>query len=217
VAKIALFGATGMIGQRILNEALTRGHQVTAIVRDLSRLSEKRPNLEVKIGDVLKPESVAVAVRGNDVVVSAYGPGKGGDPHNLVTAAEALIEGIGADSEQKGQRIRLIVVGGAGSLEVAPGVQLVDRPDFPAAWKSAALAARDALAIYRASDIDWAYVSPAALIQPGERTGRYRTAKDQLITDAKGESRISAEDYAVAIVDEIEKPQFIRQRYTAAY
>ena len=215
--KIALFGATGMIGSRILSEALSRGHQVTAIVRDPAKVTAKSPLLKVEIGDVLKPESVAVAIAGCDVVVSSYGPGRAGDPRDLLKAAESLIGGVGAASETAGTPIRLIVVGGAGSLEVAPGVQLVDTPNFPAAWKPAASAAREALAIYRKSPIKWTYMSPAAMIQPGTRTGKYRTATEQLITDAKGESHVSAEDYAVALVDEIDNPRFERMRFTAAY
>jgi putative NADH-flavin reductase len=218
VKKIALFGATGMIGQRILNEALSRGHHVTAIVRDPSKLAATTsPLLRVEIGDVLKPESVAVAIADCDVVVSAYGPGRAGDPRSLLKAAESLIEGVGAVSKKTGNAIRLIVVGGAGSLEVAPGVQLVDTPDFPASWKPAASAARDALGIYRKAPIKWTYMSPAAFIQPGTRTGKYRTATEQLITDEKGESRISAEDYAVALLDEIDAPRFECARFTAAY
>lgn len=211
MADIGLFGATGMIGQRILKEALARGHKVTAIVRDASRAPMHAPNLIVKTGDVLKPESVALAARGNSVVVSAYGPGNG-DPAQLVTAAKSLLEGVGTI-----QPSRLIVVGGAGSLEVAPGLQLVDTPDFPAAWKKAASAARDALTVFRTAPFDWTYLSPAVFIQPGTRTGKYRVGKDQVVKDQKGESRISAEDYAVAIVDEIEKPQHLRERFTVAY
>jgi putative NADH-flavin reductase len=220
VSNIALFGTTGMIGQRILNEALSRGHTVTAIARDPSKISEKRPNLTVTAGDILKPESVAAAAGGHDVVVSSYGP-RDGDPQQLVTAARSLIEGIKAANQKAGKSIRLIMVGGAASLEVAPGVILLDAPNFPAAWKGIASAHRDALQVLRAeagkAGVDWTYFSPAAFIQPGERTGKYRTGTDQLVADAKGESRISAEDYAVALVDEIEKPKFIGRRFTAAY
>jgi uncharacterized protein len=220
VSNIALFGTTGMIGQRILNEALSRGHTVTAIARDPSKISEKRPNLTVATGDILKPESVAAAAAGHDVVVSSYGP-RDGDPQQLVTAARSLIEGVAAANRKAGKSIRLIMVGGAASLEVAPGVILLDAPNFPAAWKGIASAHRDALHVLRAeagkSGVDWTYFSPAAFIQPGERTGKYRTGTDQLVADAKGESRISAEDYAVALLDEIEKPKFIGRRFTAAY
>lgn len=211
MAKIALFGSTGRIGQRILSEALSRGHEVTAIVRDATRNSDKRPNLSFKPGDVLKPESVAVATVGQDVVVSAYGPGAG-DPKQVVTAAESLIEGVSTH-----QPMRVIVVGAAGSLEVSPGVEPVDTPDFPSDWKGIALAQREALAVYRKSAIDWTYVSPAAFIEPGKRTGQYRTGTEQLLTDGEGESRISMEDYAKAILDEIENPRFRRQRFTVAY
>jgi putative NADH-flavin reductase len=211
--KIALFGATGMIGERIAKEALARGHQVTAIVRDPARLAVADNHLRVVGGDVSDAGSVAAAVVGHDVVVSAVGPSAGnGDPQMLLTAAHALVEGLGRAGVK-----RLLVVGGAGSLDIAPGVRLVDTPNFPAAWKPLALAHADALDVYRAADLDWTFFSPAALIAPGERTGEYRTGTDQLLADAEGNSFISAEDYAVALLAEIEQPQFIRRRFTAAY
>jgi putative NADH-flavin reductase len=220
VSNIALFGSTGMIGQRILSEALSRGHNVTAIVRDPSRISDKRPNLTIKAGDILKPDSVAAAAVGHDVVVSAYGP-PATDPQQVVAAAGSLIEGIKTANQKSGKSIRLIMVGGAASLEVTPGVILLDAPNFPPAWKGIASAHRDALNLLRkeatGAGIEWTCFSPAALIQPGERTGKHRTGTDQLVADANGESRISAEDYAVALLDEIEKPQFIGRRFTAAY
>jgi uncharacterized protein len=221
MANIALIGATGMIGQRILNEALSRGHRVTAVMRDPAKLADARPNLAAVKGDVLKPYMIAAAAESNDVVVSAYGPPRDGDPRLLIDAARSMIEGVGKASRKTGKAIRLIVVGGAASLEVAPGTLLLDSPKFPPAWKPIASAARDALAVYRAeapaANVDWTYFSPAAFIQPGERTGKFRLGTDQLVADSKGESRISAEDYAVALVDEIEKPQFLRKRFTAAY
>ncbi len=209
--KIALFGATGMIGERIAEEALARGHQVTAIVRDPARLKLANDNLRVVGGDVLDADSVAATVVGHDAVISAIGP-RAGDPQMLIQAAHALIAGLGRAGVN-----RLLVVGGAGSLEVAPGVRLVDTPQFPVDRKPLSLAAGDALDVYRASDLDWTYFSPAALIQPGERTGHYRTGTDQLLTDAEGNSVISAEDYAVALLAELEQPQFIRRRFTVAY
>jgi putative NADH-flavin reductase len=213
--KIALAGATGMIGQRILNEALSRGHHVTVIARDPLKVAA-RPNVEVKAGDVMKPETVTPAIAGADVLVSACSPPKD-NPRQAVDSVRTLTEAISAANNAANRSIRLIMVGGAGSLEVAPGVQLVDAPNFPEAWKPVATAHRDALAALRKAPIDWTYFSPAAFIQPGTRTGKYRTGTEQLVADAKGESRISAEDYAVALVDEIEKPQFIRKRFTAAY
>jgi putative NADH-flavin reductase len=211
--KIAIFGASGMIGQRITQEALARGHQVTALGRSPEKVTIQHPNLTVQAANALDPASVAAAVAGHDVVVSSISP-NGQEPQVLVDSAHSLLEGV----ERAGVR-RLIVVGGAGSLEVAPGVQLLDSPDFPAAWRPGAVAHRDGLNIYRQSQssVDWTFFSPANIIRPGERTGTYRTASDQLITDEQGESRISAEDYAVALLDEIETPRFARRRFTAAY
>ena len=216
--KVALFGG-GMIGQRVAREALARGHTVTAIVRDPARfnanfgdLTDK--GLTVAQGDARDAKSVAEAAAGHDAVVSAVGPSGGQPPAMLVETARALLAGLA----EAGVR-RLIVVNGAGSLEVAPGQQLLDTPQFPAAWQPVARAHRDALEAMRASgaDLEWTALSPAALIAPGERTGAYRSGGDQLITDAQGESRISAEDYAVAVVDELETPRHPRQRFTVAY
>jgi putative NADH-flavin reductase len=212
--KIMLIGSSGMIGQRILHEALNRGHHVTALVRDTSGTGEHRAELDYHTGDIFKPETIATAAVDHDVVVSAYGPGKG-DPNLLVKVAHALIEAL-----TRVEPIRLILVSGAGSLEVKPGVQLVDTPDFPAEWKAIALAHREALDVYRKAgmaEFDWTAVSPAALIEPGTRTGKYRTGTDQLLVDDKGKSYISAEDFAAAIVDEIEKARFQEQRFTVAY
>lgn len=211
--KIALFGAGGTIGSRIAREAVSRGHQVTAVARKPEQLTPPASGIQVVQGDVLDPASVAAAVAGSDLVISAIGPGlPDGDPQLVVTAAHSLIDGV----KRAGVR-RLLVVGGAGSLEVGRGMLLVDTPGFPPGWKPIALAHSEALDVYRTADLDWTYVSPAALIEPGERTGHYRTGTDQLLTDEKGHSRISAEDYAVAMLDEAEHPQFVRRRMTAAY
>jgi len=211
--KIALIGATGTIGQRILRETLQRGHTVTAIVRDPARLTETNPNLQVTVGNVLDAASIAAAVAGQDAVISAYGPPHD-QPGTLVDSTRALLSGLA----QAGVK-RLVTVGGAGSLEVAPGQELVDQPQFPEAWKPIALAHRDALNVYRNEGgvIDWTYFSPAAFIQPGERTGTFRLGGDQLVADAEGNSRISAEDYAIALVDEVENPQHIQKRFTVGY
>lgn len=209
--KIALFGATGMIGARIAAEAARRGHQVSALVRQPERVAAV-PNVHAEKADLLDAANVAAAVRGHDVVASAYAP-----PMNqlddLQTATRALVQGTRAAGVA-----RLVVVGGAGSLEVAPGVQLVDTEGFPDAYKPIALAHRVALNAYRAAtDLDWTFFAPAALIAPGERTGTFRTGASTLIADAQGGSRISAEDYAVAFVDELEQGRFIRQIATVAY
>jgi hypothetical protein len=208
--NIVLLGATGTIGSRILNELVSRGHQITAVVRDPGKL-EGHENVTVTAGNIFDPASVADAAAGADVVVSAYGPGPA-KPELLLDATRSLIAGVEASGVK-----RLIAVGGAGTLEVAPGMKLVDTPDFPPEWKTIAIAHGEALELLRASKLDWTSVSPAAYIHPGERTGHYRTATDQLIVNDKGQSEISAEDYAIAIADEVEKPKHIRARFTAAW
>lgn len=207
--KVVLYGASGMIGSRILQELVNRGHQVTAVVRNPEKVTIK--GVTVFKGDVTDAASVAAAAQGAGAAISAYAP-----PHTQVEALQTATRSLLAGLEKAGVR-RLIVVGGAGSLEIAPGVQLVDTPQFPEAWKGIALAHRDVLPLLKASSLDWSYQSPAALIQPGERTGTFRLGGTQLVTDAKGESRISAEDFAVALVDELESPQHVRQQFTAAY
>ncbi|APA85158.1 NAD(P)-dependent oxidoreductase [Paraburkholderia sprentiae WSM5005] len=210
--KIALFGATGMIGSRIAAEAAGRGHQVTALVRDPARVPAGVANLHASQADLLDAASVGAAVRGQDVVASAYAPPQD-DLATLAQATRALVDGVRAAGLK-----RVVVVGGAGSLEVAPGKQLVDTDSFPDAYKGIALAHRDALDYYRGvTDLDWTFFAPAALIAPGERTGKFRTGVNTLIVDAEGNSRISAEDYAIAFVDELEQGRFIRQLATLAY
>jgi putative NADH-flavin reductase len=211
--KIALLGATGTIGKRILREALDRGHDVTAVVRDPAKVAETSPKLTVVAGDALDAHGIADAIRGHDAVVTAYAPPQGSE-QTLVDATRALIAG----AKEAGVS-RVVAVGGAGSLEVAPGVQLVDTPHLPDAWRPIALAHRDALDVYRAEagGLEWTNFSPAAFIEPGERTGAFRLGTDELVSDAAGQSRISAEDYAVALLDEVERPQYVGRRFTAAY
>ncbi len=207
--NVVLFGATGMIGSRVLNELISRGHKVTAVVRDTSRVPGN-PAVTAVQGDVLNTATVAQIVKGADAVVSAYSPGQ--NPAAIVDATRSLIAGL-----QLAGVKRLIEVGGAGSLFVAPNVRLVDAPDFPAEWKTIALAHSDALEVLRSAELDWTYFSPPAFIQPGERTGTFRIGGDTLLADDKGTSRISAEDYAVALADELEKPKYIRRRFTIGY
>jgi uncharacterized protein len=207
---VVLFGATGMIGSRILNELVSRGHRVTAVVRDPSKVPAN-PNVTAVGGDILDPDDVAAKAKGADAVISAYSPGNG-DVRSLLTATRSLIAGL-----HKADARRLIMVGGAGSLFVGPGVDLIDSGHLPEEWKPIAIAHRDALALIRDSDLAWTYFSPAAFIQPGERTGKFRLGGDSLLSDEQGNSRISAEDYAVALVDELENPKHVRQRFTIAY
>jgi putative NADH-flavin reductase len=209
--KIALLGASGRIGQRITLEALVRGHEVKALVRNPESFPIAHPRLTVARVDIFDPASVAEAISDLDVVVNATGA-SGSDPHTFyINSTKAVIEGV----KRAGGNKRLIVVGGAGSLEVAPGVQLVDTPTFPDAARPTSKAQRETLDILRSSDIAWTFFSPSAHIAPGRRTGKYRLGTDRLLTNDEGESFISMEDYAVALLDEIEKPRFIRQRFTA--
>ncbi len=209
--KIALFGATGMIGSRIAAEALARGHEVTALARN-PRPVDGAPALTVVAGDLFDTASSAARLQGFDVIASAYGPSHD-DASKVIEAARSLV----ALSRTAGVK-RLVVVGGAGSLEVAPGKQLLDTEGFPQAYKAVALAHREALSYYRtANDVDWTFFAPAAMIAPGTRTGTFRTGADTLITDADGNSKISAEDYAVAFVDEIEAGRFVHRIATVAY
>jgi hypothetical protein len=208
--NVVLYGATGMIGSRVLSELLSRGHHVTAVARNPSKVPQQSGVTAVR-GDVLDAKDIAAKVAGADAVVSSYAPPQD-DPGKVLDAVRALISGV-----KEGGAKRLLVVGGAGSLLVAPGVDLIDSGHLPAEYKAIAIAHRDALALLKASDIDWTYFSPAAFIQPGERTGKFRLGGDSLLLDGQAPGRISAEDYAIALVDELEQPKHIRQRFTIAY
>jgi putative NADH-flavin reductase len=212
--KIALIGATGFIGSAILREALDRGHQVTAIVRHPEKLPQ-HPSLVARKGDVTREMETTALVVGRDAVISAYSPGR--DVPDIyeqhVSGYRKIIDGV-----KKAGVKRLLVVGGAGSLEVAPGVQLVDTPQFPEQWKAGSLATRKVLYLLQDEpELEWTFLSPSNMIAPGERTGRFRLGTDQLLTDADGQSRISLEDYAVAMLNELEDPKHIRQRFTVGY
>ena len=196
--KIVLFGRGGMIGSRIASELAQRGHDVTGASRAAGT-------------DITAPDSVAAAAAGADAVVSAVSA-RSGD-YSLADVARSLTDGV----SRAGVR-RLVIVGGAGSLEVAPGKRLVDTPDFPAEWKPEALDHADALEVYRGiDDLDWTFVSPAAYIHPGERTGSYRLGGDQLLVDENGNSEISAEDYAIAVADLLENDRHERDRVCVAW
>ena len=212
--KIALIGATGFVGSAILKEALDRGHEVTAIVRNPDTLTPHE-KLCPKKGDVYNQDEVARLVAGSDAVISAFNPGwTNPDIYSQqVKGTHSIINGV----KQAGVN-RLLVVGGAGSLEVTPGVQSVDLPGFPAEYKQGALATREALNMLRKeTGLEWSFLSPSADLFPDQRTGRFRLGTDQLLKNAQGESRISVEDYAMAMIDEVEKPQHIRRRFTVGY
>lgn len=212
--KIALFGATGHVGHAILDEALSRGHEVTAIARDPSRFSGDKARVKLATGDLAKPESWLDTVRGTDAVIVSISARRDG-ANDAVPALAATV----LDYLPKAHVKRLLWVGGAGSLETAPGVRVLDDPHFPAAWKPEAEAQAKALEVFRRSksDVDWTYLSPAALLEDGPRTGNYRIGSDRLLVDANGKSHISVADFAAALIDRLEKDDARRQRITVAY
>ena len=215
--KIVLFGATGNIGARISKEASNRGHEVVGVVRDPQAVKSPDPRVALQKGDAPDPQSVAQLARGADVVVSAISPrpnARGLGAPSLAAAAHALLTGV-RDAKKK----RLLIVGGAGTLEVAPGKALMDQPGFPEAYKAEAAEGRDALNVLRkeGAGLDWTFLSPAAEVGPGERSGNYRTTEDRFLTDDKGKSFITFEDYAVALVDELEHPKHAGRRFGVAY
>lgn len=216
--KVAVIGATGFVGKAILRELLDRDHAVTGIARHPEKLGFRHPGLAMKAADVMDTDQLTSLLRGQEAVISAYNPGWT-DPdiyEDYLKGANAIEEAVRSAGVK-----RFIVSGGAGSLEVAPGRQLVDQPDFPSPFKAAASAVRDYLEqLKKAQDLEWTFFSPAILMNPstsGRRRGIYRTGFNQPVYDASGQSVISVEDLAVAIVDELEEPKHIRQRFTAAY
>ena len=196
--RVVLFGSTGTIGSRIARELEQRAHEVVPATRTLGV-------------DATDPGAVAAAVAGTDAVVSAVSARGGG--YTLVDVANSVVEGL----RRAGVR-RVVVVGGAGSLEVAPGVRLLDTPEFNEEWKPEALQGAASLDVYRGvDDLDWTFVSPAAYIHPGERTGSYRMDGDELVVDENGNSEISAEDYAIAIADLLEQGSHACERVGVAW
>jgi putative NADH-flavin reductase len=202
--NIALIGVTGRVGSRLLAELLRRGHRVTGIARDTCKLAGQ-PGLVLKNADADQPAQLAPLLAGHDAVISAL---------KFATSEAAVLL---AAVKQAGVR-RLLVVGGAATLEVAPGHVLLDTPGFPAAYRLEAEGGRRFLDTLRGEhDLDWTFLSPSAEFAPGERTGSFRVGGDALLTDAGGKSWISMEDYAIALVDELETPKHLRQRFTAGY
>jgi len=215
--KIALIGATGFVGKAVLDELLQRKHKVTALLRDLTKLT-LRPGLSTVLADAYDAESIAAAVRDHDAVVSAFNPGWN-EPDlydKFLRGSVAIEHGVEASGVK-----RLLVVGGAGSLFVAPGMQLVDTPEFadhcPANIIPGARAARDALSALRDNEVlDWTFLSPPAFLAPGVRTGVYRVGGEELLMAGDKPAGISVADLAVAIADEIERPRHVRARFTVA-
>jgi putative NADH-flavin reductase len=232
--QIGVIGAAGTIGSRVVAEALSRGHRITAFSRDASKIEDSPENVTWKSVDVLDAAGIAAVLPGLDVLISGFGPGNAArdpadsvqraiaDPAVYPRAATALLTAL--DSHP---RIRLIVIGGAASLEVKPGLvftdsdelvdQALDQFGLPRDYAAVMRAHGDALNIFRTSNRLWTYFSPAIEIAPGERTGRFRIGGDQPVIDAAGRSRISAEDAAVALIDETELPRFTQRRFTIGY
>lgn len=203
MSRIALIGASGEVGSRLLKELSTRGHSVTAIARHPERIATL-PGITAVRGDTADRANLARLLRGHDAVISAVRFADS-DPADLIEAVRAA--GVK----------RYLVVGGAGSLEVAPGQRLIDLPDFPEAYRPEAEGGAVFLdRLRQESGLDWTFLSPSAEFGPGERTGRFRLGLDTLLSNEHG-SRISYEDYAVALVDEIEQPAHSRQRFTVGY
>jgi len=211
--KIAVLGASGWIGNHIAQEAQSRGHEVIALVRDPSRL--ELSNVDVRTLNLLDAQlDLTQAISDVDAVIASVG-GRAAGNHDIVKqTALKLLDALPAADVP-----RLLWVGGAGSLEVAPNVKLVTVPDFPEEYKGEALAQGEALEVFQESnsELNWTFVSPAAEIFPGEKLSKYRTGGDQLLTDADGNSKISVADYAIAMVDELEAARFPRQRIGVAY
>jgi putative NADH-flavin reductase len=215
--KILVIGATGNIGQRVVREALSRGHEVTGAVRDPTAVQAPDPRVRLVKADATRADDVARAAKGADAVVSAISPrpnARGLPAPSLQANARALVDGL----RRAGVK-RVLYVGGASSLEVAPGQALADQPDFPEIYKAEAREGREALAVWRneADGLDWTYLSPAVEIGPGRRTGKYRTTGDKVLFDSAGKSFISFDDYAVAVLDELEHPRNIGRRFGVAY
>jgi uncharacterized protein len=212
--KIVLLGATGFVGSALLGEALRRGHKVTAIVRDPEKLA-RQDGLLARIGDVYDTALLATLIRGHDAIISAFNPGwKNPNLHDdQVRGTTSIIAAVKTAGIH-----RVLWVGGAGGLEVKPGVRVLDGPDFPDWVRPGSLATFEALEqLRREPELEWSYLAPSAEMFPGERTGKFRLGMDQLLVDANGQSRISVQDYAVAMIDELENPRHIRQRFTVGY
>jgi putative NADH-flavin reductase len=235
---IGIFGASGTIGQRIVAEALRRGHKVRAFARDVARIPRDPVTVTWDVANILDVDSIVRVIEGLDVLINAFGPGPNSNSANeytkeavdqairaagfLVTAAHALLKAL-----EKRPELRLIIVGGGGSLEIQPGLQGVDTGaglaaalaelGLPPSYDAVVRYHREALNVYRVSDRNWTYLSPALVTVPGERTGRFRLGGNQILVDADGRSRISSEDYAVALMDEVEIPLHIQRRFTVGY
>ena len=214
--NVVLIGASGFVGTAILNELLNRGHKVTAIVRDPTKVTASNPNLKVIQADVTDTDVLIEASKGKDAVISAYNPGwKNPNIYEETLKNYPLI----VDSVKKAGVERLLIVGGAGTLFYAPGKMVMDADDVPAKLLPGIKSLGEFYlnTLRKENDIDWIFLSPAANMTLGERTGKFRIGKDDLVVDVNGDSNISVEDYAMAMVDELEQKHHHKERFTIGY
>lgn len=214
--NVVLIGASGFVGTAILNELLNRGHKVTAIVRDPTKVTASNPNLKVVQADVTDTDVLIEASKGKDAVISAYNPGwKNPNIYEETLKNYPLI----VDSVKKAGVERLLIVGGAGTLFYAPGKMVMDADDIPAKLLPGIKSLGEFYlnTLRKENDIDWIFLSPAANMTPGERTGKFRIGKDDLVVGVNGDSNISVEDYAVAMVNELEQKHHHKERFTIGY
>jgi putative NADH-flavin reductase len=214
--KVVLIGASGFVGSALLREAIARGHQVVAVVRNPEKITMNHQNLELMKADVSSIEAVVSVCKGADAVISAYNPGW---TNPMISEDTLRVYPVIINGVKKAGVKRLLVVGGAGSLFVKPGVRLMDAGVIPEEYLPAvkSLASIYLEILSGEKELDWVFFSPAGDIAPGKRTGKFRLGKDELVVDQKGESKISVEDYAVAMIDELEKPAHHRERFTIGY
>ncbi|ELK55556.1 NAD(P)H-binding protein [Haloferax volcanii] len=211
--NVLLLGASGRIGTRIANELLNRGHAVTGVSRSGEIDGVDDPDFSAVAGDATDADQIARLAAGHDAVASALGPSDGESPEVLVEMLDAVVDGMRRASVD-----RLVWTGGAGILNVGPDTRLIDSPEFPEEWKPVASAAIEAYGLLEdADDLEWTYVAPAAFIEPGERTGEFRTARGELVADEDGESRISMEDFAIAFADELESGDAVHEQLAVGY
>jgi putative NADH-flavin reductase len=218
--KVALIGATGSIGSKILSEALNRGHQVTAIARNVEAL-KSQPNLTVKQGDAADSGALAKVLAGHDAVIAAVNPGRGATPSDVYAYHLRGYRNV-LDAVKKSGVKRFLMVGGAASLKLPTGEELLESPTFPKVlepFKPGIRAMRDFYVnvLKQERDLDWVFQAPSAMIQPGVRTGKFRLGRDDMLFDKDGQSRISIEDFAMAMIDELEHPKHHRERFTVGY
>jgi putative NADH-flavin reductase len=218
--KVALIGASGFVGSKVLAEALTRGHQVTAIVRNPEKIQIADKNLTIKKADVLNVDELSKILAGHDVIVSAFNPARGVAGEHVYELHVAGHKAILAAATKSGVK-RFLGVGGAASLKTPDGIELLDSPQFPAAYVPFKPGIRGTRELYyllkQQPSLDWVFIAPSIVIAPGERTGKFRVGKDHALYDENGESKISLEDYSVALVDEMEHPKHHNERITIGY